>query len=74
MRAAVDLAEQLKLRSPDQLAATKRLFDGTWHAGPRRTFLAERLEQAWLLAVRNTTVAREAALSKVPPVFGPRSR
>lgn len=72
--AAVALAEQLKLRSPDQLAAAKRLFDRTWNAGPRRTFLAERLEQAWLLAARNTKVAREAAAAKVPPVFGPRSR
>jgi enoyl-CoA hydratase/carnithine racemase len=72
--AALDLAERLEGRSPDQLAAAKRIFDQTWTAGPRRTFARERLEQAWLLVARNTRVAREAAFRKVAPEFGPRSR
>ena len=59
-------------RSPDQLAATKRLFNQTWTASPRRTFARERVEQLFLLFNANTKAAREAALRKVAPQFGPR--
>lgn len=72
--AALALAQQLKGRSPDQLAAAKRLFDDTWTAGARYTFFRERIEQAWLLAARNTAVARRAAFARVAPEFGPRGR
>ncbi len=72
--AALEMAEHLKGRSPDQLAAAKRLFDDTWTAGPRYTFFRERVEQAWLLAARNTAVARKAAFARVVPEFGPRGR
>ena len=51
-------------RSPDAVAATKRLFGRTWAANDRRTFARERLEQARLLATRNTTIAREAAMAR----------
>ncbi len=74
LAAAAELVTQLKGRSPDQLAATKRLFNDTWTSSPRRTFARERIEQAWLLAARNTKVAREAALAKIAPEFGPRGR
>ncbi len=72
--AATAFARQLAGRSPDALAAAKRLFNDTWTASPRRTFARERLEQAFLLAARNTKVAREAAFAKVAPAFGPRQR
>lgn len=72
--AALELAEELKQRSPDQLAAAKRLFNDTWTSSVRHTFARERIEQAFLLFNRNTKVAREAAFTKVAPVFGPRSR
>ncbi len=71
---ATAFAERLTERSPDALAAAKRLFNDTWTAGSRRTFRKERFEQAFLLAARNTKVAREAALAKVRPEFGPRQR
>lgn len=74
LAAAAELVAQLKGRSPDQLAATKRLFNDTWTSSPRRTFSRERIEQAWLLAARNTKVAREAAFAKIAPEFGPRGR
>ncbi len=74
LAAAAALVERLRVRSPDQLAAAKRLFDDTWSAGPRRTFARERVEQARLLVARNTKVAREAAARQVVPVFGPRGR
>jgi len=72
--AAVTLAEQLKLRSPDQLAATKRLFNDTWTASPRRTFARERAEQLLLLFAHNTKVAREAAFARAVPDFARRGR
>jgi enoyl-CoA hydratase/carnithine racemase len=72
--AATRFLEQVATRSPDSVAATKRLFERTWTSGPRRTFARERLEQARLLATRNTTIAREAATKRTAPAFGPRVR
>ena len=72
--AATAFAGELSQRSPDALAAAKRLFNDTWVAGPRRTFARERVEQAFLLVAANTKVAREAAMKKVAPQFGPRGR
>ncbi|WP_370247045.1 crotonase/enoyl-CoA hydratase family protein [Nocardioides sp.] len=72
--AALRFAEQLKGRSPDQLAAAKRLFEDTWTASARRTFARERIEQAWLLFGANTKAARAAAFSKQTPEYGPRQR
>lgn len=71
---AFELAGELSQRSPDQLAAAKRLFNDTWTSGPRRTFSRERVEQAFLLFGRNTRIAREAAFKKLPAEFGPRAR
>lgn len=68
------MAEQLVARSPDALGAAKRLFNDTWTASPRRVFSRERIEQAYLLAARNTKAAREAAFKKAEPVYGPRGR
>jgi enoyl-CoA hydratase/carnithine racemase len=72
--AAVDLARELAGRSPDALAATKRLFNETWTSSPRRTFARERIEQLALLVSANTKAAREAAFAKAAPQFGPRAR
>lgn len=74
LAAADELVGRLLQRSPDQLAAAKRLFDGSWTSSARRTFARERFEQAFLLAAHNTKVAREAAFKKITPEFGPRSR
>lgn len=70
--AAFDLAGRLATRSPDALAAAKRLFNETWTASPRRTFARERAEQLRLLFAANTKAAREAAFRKAAPVFGRR--
>lgn len=72
--AAHDLAREIAQRSPDSVAATKRLFNRTWTASPRATFAQERAEQVVLLAIANTKAAREAAFKKVAPAFGPRFR
>jgi enoyl-CoA hydratase/carnithine racemase len=72
--AATAFAHELAQKSPDALAAAKRLFNDTWHRSPRRTFARERIEQAVLLFGANTKIAREAAFTKVAPVFKPRRR
>lgn len=72
--AALDLARRIAQRSPDSVAATKRLFNQTWTSSPRATFARERAEQLVLLALANTKAAREAAFKKVAPAFGPRAR
>ena len=74
LAAADALIRRLGDRSPDQLAAAKRLFNDTWTASPRRTFARERVEQARLLFARNTRIAREAATKRIPPEFRPRAR
>lgn len=68
------LVEKLKTRSPDAIAAAKRLFDRTWGVSPRRTFAAERAEQLALLVSANTKVARDAAFKRQIPVFNARKR
>ncbi|OFJ57080.1 enoyl-CoA hydratase [Corynebacterium sp. HMSC076C10] len=62
---------QLATRSPDQLAATKRLFRDV-HRSPRSTFRAERTQQLLLLARKNTAIIRNAAMKKVSPKFARR--
>lgn len=73
--AALALAKEklaeLATRSPDQLAATKRLFRDV-HRSPRATFRAERAQQLKLLARKNTTIIRNAAMKKIPPQFARR--
>lgn len=71
---ALKLAEELATRSPDALAAAKRLFETRWNSSPRRTFARERLEQVRLLAGRNAKIAREAAFRRETPHFSPRPR
>ena len=71
--AAHDLAAEISKRSPDSVAAAKRLFNSTWTASPRATFARERAEQLLLLALKNTAAARNAAFKKMAPVFGPRT-
>lgn len=80
---ATAFALQLSQRSPDALAAAKRLFNDTWNRSPRRTFARERIEQAFLLASANTKRAQKAAFGRARGSdqagdrgagFGPRSR
>jgi len=66
------LVDKLLTRSPDAVAAAKRLFGGTWTASPRRTFHRERIEQLVLLMLRNTAAARNAAFKQETPKFAPR--
>lgn len=72
--AALAFARELAGRSPDALAAAKRLFDRSWTSSARATFRRERAEQLFLLFAANTRAARKAAFEKVGPRFGPRGR
>lgn len=67
--AARALASQLAERSPDALAAAKRLFDRTWKSSARHTFAKERWEQTKLLLGKNSQIARAAGLKRETPVF-----
>ncbi|HNM96932.1 MAG TPA: crotonase/enoyl-CoA hydratase family protein [Marmoricola sp.] len=70
--ASYELAAELATKSPDALAAAKRLFNDTWQASPRRVFARERIEQVPLLFAANTKALRKAVAAKAAPVFGPR--
>jgi len=72
--AATGFARELSTKSPDALAAAKRLFNGTWHRSPRATFARERLEQLFLLAGANVKIAQRAAFKKETPRYRPRAR
>jgi enoyl-CoA hydratase/carnithine racemase len=72
--AADELIEKLRSRSPDAVAAAKRLFNDTWTATPRKTFARERAEQLALLVNANTRIAREAAFKRELPVFTARKK
>ena len=61
---AMELAAQLVERSPDQLAAAKRLINRSWTTSARTTFRRERAEQLFLLAAQNTAKARERAVAR----------
>lgn len=68
------LAQELATRSPDALAAAKRLFETRWNSSPRRTFARERWEQVRLLRGRNAQIARTAAFKRESPAFVARGR
>jgi enoyl-CoA hydratase/carnithine racemase len=73
--AAEELVTEIMTRSPDAVAAAKRLFERTWSAGPRRTFARERAEQLrLLLRTPNTRRAQQAAFARETAEFAPRQR
>lgn len=72
--AAEELSATLLTRSPDALAAAKRLFESSWNAGPRTTFARERREQLLLLLTGNTARARKAAFGREHADFEARAR
>lgn len=72
--AGLALLRRIATRSPDAVAATKRLFEDTWGADAETTFARERDEQAFLLDAANTRTAQHAAMSGQAPAYGPRAR
>lgn len=67
LSAAHDLARRLAERSPDAVAATKKLFNGTWTESPRSAFWTESQLQLRLLLGKNHKIARAAGKAKELP-------
>lgn len=66
---AHELIDAVRERSPDAVAASKALFEQTWHNGSRLSFPVEQALQVRLLTGRNHAVARRAGLAKQAPEF-----
>jgi len=62
-KAAEALAAELLTRSPDALAATKKLLHRTWSRAPRWAFWTETVLQFRLLAGANHKIARKAGMA-----------
>lgn len=60
LAAATALAEAVSARSPDAVAATKRLFHKSWTASERKAFWVESWEQLRLLRSKNHVRARKS--------------
>jgi enoyl-CoA hydratase/carnithine racemase len=67
------LAAELIARSPDAIAATKRLFHSTWYRSPRWAFWTESVLQAQLMRGANHRIARAAGKAKELPAWAQRS-
>jgi enoyl-CoA hydratase/carnithine racemase len=73
VKAATAFAESLRAKSPDAIAAAKRLIDGALTSSARRTFARERRAQIRLLRLPNTGILRRAVIAKEDPDFRPRA-
>ncbi|HET9075168.1 MAG TPA: crotonase/enoyl-CoA hydratase family protein [Solirubrobacteraceae bacterium] len=62
-------AAELALRSPDAVAASKRLLNDTRHRGPRAAFAIERSLQLTLLRGANHRIARTAGIAREMPRY-----
>jgi enoyl-CoA hydratase/carnithine racemase len=66
---AHEFADQLVERSPDAVAATKRLLNRTRHKGPRSAFGIERGLQLTLIRGVNHKIARAAGMAREIPTY-----
>ena len=62
-------AAELAMRSPDAVAATKKLFNTTRHKGPSAAFGIERSLQITLIRGGNHKIARTAGMAREIPRF-----
>jgi enoyl-CoA hydratase/carnithine racemase len=67
LQPAEALAAEIATRSPDSVAATKRLFHDTWTSSPRSAFWTESQLQVRLLLGKNHKIARAAGKAKEVP-------
>lgn len=73
LKDALALVEQIVERSPDSVAATKKLMYANRHGSLRSAYRLERRLQALMFKSKNTKIARQAGTAKQTPEFGPRS-
>lgn len=72
--ATAALIDQIRIKSPDAVAAAKRLFNENFTASDRKTFRAERRRQLRVLLGSNSKAALRAGVKKQVPEYGRRSR
>ncbi len=73
IKAALDLIDKIAERSPDSVAATKRLIYANRRGSLRAAWRLERKLQARMFKSPNTKIAREAATAKQPASYEPRT-
>ncbi|WP_375001345.1 crotonase/enoyl-CoA hydratase family protein [Aeromicrobium sp. CTD01-1L150] len=73
MKPAQELIDALLERSPDSVAAGKKLLNGVRLGSLARAMRRERLYQLRMFRSPNSAAARKAGITKTPPEFGPRT-
>lgn len=73
LESAHALAKEIAEKSPDAIAATKKLFHETWTESPRSAFWTESQLQLRLLLGKNHKIARAAGKAKELPRWVARS-
>ncbi len=73
LKAALELIDAIVERSPDSVAATKRLLYANRRGSLRAALRLERKLQAQMFKSANTKIAREAATAKQPAAYQPRT-
>lgn len=72
LKDALLLVEKISTRSPDSVAASKKLLNETRRSRPRRAFRIERSLQLGMFLTKNSGIARAANFAKKAPEFLPR--
>ena len=70
---AQELVDQIVTRSPDSVAASKRLLNGVKHGSIRAAFGRERRFQLAMFRTKNHAISRKAGMKGDVPNFGPRT-
>ncbi|MEH3033538.1 MAG: crotonase/enoyl-CoA hydratase family protein [Aeromicrobium erythreum] len=70
---ALELADAIVARSPDSVAASKKLLNEVRLGSLRGAFRRERLYQLRMFRSPNTAIARKAGAKGTTPEFGPRT-
>ncbi|MCX6405305.1 MAG: crotonase/enoyl-CoA hydratase family protein [Propionibacteriales bacterium] len=73
LKPALELVDAIVARSPDSVAASKKLLNQVRLGGLRSAFRRERLYQLAMFRSPNTAIARKAGLKREQPQFGPRT-
>lgn len=71
-KAAIEMAEAITQKSPDAIAAGKRLFETVWHGEETAGLQAEEKEQTALMGSSNQLEAVFSNLQKRPANYNPR--
>lgn len=73
MKPALELVDAILARSPDSVAATKKLLNASRRGGLRAAFGRERRYQIRMFRSANSAIARKAGMTKSEPEFRPRT-